>query len=320
MKVTVLGCGRWGSFLAWYANKIGHDVTLWGREESKNYQRLVHSRTNEYLQLPQNIHLTDRIAEAIEFAEIIFIAISAQELRGFAKQLNTMEITNKIFVLCMKGLELESGERLSQVFMEEIKSPVNLAIWVGPGHVQDFVKDIPNCMVIDSDHMNITKLLVDSFGSEIIRFYYGQDLLGNEIGAAAKNVIGIAAGMLDGLGYTSLKGALMARGTKEIARLVKAMGGNELTIYGLGHLGDYEATVFSTHSHNRRFGEAFVKNEPFEKLAEGAATVKALLQLSTNYDEELPICQAVHSVLFEGNDPKEQLIRLFMRPVKFEGI
>lgn len=320
MKVTVLGCGRWGSFLAWYSNKIGHDVILWGREESKNYQSLVHSRTNEYLQLPQNIHLTDRIAEAIEFAEIIFIAISAQELRGFAKLLNTMGITNKIFVLCMKGLEMESGERLSQVFMEEIKSAVHLAIWVGPGHVQDFVKDIPNCMVIDSDHMNITQLLVDSFGSEIIRFYYGQDLLGNEIGAAAKNVIGIAAGMLDGLGYISLKGALMARGTKEIARLVKAMGGDELTIYGLGHLGDYEATVFSNHSHNRRFGEAFVKKEPFEKLAEGVATVKALLQLSTIYNVELPICQAVHSVLSEVNDPKEQLIRLFMRPVKFEGI
>lgn len=185
---------------------------------------------------------------------------------------------------------MESGERLSQVFMEEIQPPVHIAIWVGPGHVQDFVKDIPNCMVIDSDHMNITKLLVDSFGSEIIRFYYGQDLLGNEIGAAAKNVIGIAAGMLDGLGYSSLKGALMARGTKEIARLVKAMGGNELTIYGLGHLGDYEATV------------------------------KALLQLSTKYDVELPICQTVNSVLTQGNDPKEQLIRLFMRPVKFEGI
>ncbi|WP_289137209.1 NAD(P)H-dependent glycerol-3-phosphate dehydrogenase [uncultured Brevibacillus sp.] len=144
--------------------------------------------------------------------------------------------------------------------------------------------------------------------------------MGNEIGAAAKNVIGIAAGMLDGLGYASLKGALMARGTKEIARLVKAMGGNELTIYGLGHLGDYEATVFSKHSHNRRFGEAFVRKEPFEKLAEGAATVKALLRLSTRYDVDLPICEAVDSVISEGNDPKEQLIKLFMRPMKFESI
>ncbi|MBW7457958.1 NAD(P)H-dependent glycerol-3-phosphate dehydrogenase [Paenibacillus sepulcri] len=320
MKVAVLGCGRWGSFLAWYANKLGHEVTLWGREASKHYQRLVDSRTNDYLILPQTIHITNKMVEAIQFAEIILIAISAQELRGFAKQLNTMGITNKSFVLCMKGLEMESGERLSQVLMEEIQSPVNVAIWVGPGHVQEFVQDIPNCMVIDSDDMNITKWIVDSFGSDTIRFYYGQDLLGNEIGAAAKNVIGIAAGMLDGLGYTSLKGALMARGTKEMARLVKAMGGSELTIYGLGHLGDYEATVFSRHSHNRRFGEAFVTKEPFGKLAEGAATVKALLQLSAKYNVELPICQAVDSVLSEGSDPKEQLIKLFMRPVKVEGI
>jgi glycerol-3-phosphate dehydrogenase (NAD(P)+) len=112
----------------------------------------------------------------------------------------------------------------------------------------------------------------------------------------------------------------MARGTKEMARLVKTMGGDELTIYGLGHLGDYEATVFSKHSHNRRFGEAFVKKEPFEKLAEGVATAKALLRLSEQYGVELPICQAVDSVLSEDSDPKEQLVRLFMRPVKSENV
>ncbi len=257
---------------------------MWGREASRNYQDFVHKRTNEYLRLPEDIRLTNEIGDAIQFADVILIAISAQELRGFAKQLNSIQIANKTFVLCMKGLEMESGKRLSQVFNEEIQPPVNLAIWVGPGHVQDFVNDIPNCMVIDSDNIDTTKLLVEGLGSETIRFYYGQDLLGNEIGAAAKNVIGIAAGMLDGLGYASLKGALMARGTKEIARLVRTMGGNEYTVYGLGHLGDYEATVFSKHSHNRRFGEALVRKERFEKLAEGAATVKALLRLSSDYN------------------------------------
>ncbi|MBP1960948.1 NAD(P)H-dependent glycerol-3-phosphate dehydrogenase [Paenibacillus aceris] len=320
MKISILGCGRWGSFLSWYANKQGHEVLLWGRDASQNYEKLLQTRKNDYLDLPLSIQLTNNLDEAIALAELVFIAISAQELRSFAKQLNSMKIANKTFVLCMKGLEMSSGERLTRVFMEEIQQPVDVAIWVGPGHVQDFVQDIPNCMVIDSDNINITKLIVDNLGSETIRFYYGEDLLGNEIGAAAKNVIGIAAGMLDGLGYSSLKGALMSRGTKEIARLVKAMGGDEMTVYGLGHLGDYEATVFSKHSHNRRFGEAFVKNEPFEKLAEGAATVKALLQLSAQYDVELPICQAVNSVIWEAQDAREQLIKLFMRPVKFERI
>ncbi|MDU0200750.1 MULTISPECIES: NAD(P)H-dependent glycerol-3-phosphate dehydrogenase [Paenibacillus] len=320
MKVTVLGCGRWGSFLSWYANQQGHDVTLWGREASRNYQKLLQTRTNDYLLLPQPIQLTNSLEEAAAFAELIFIAISAQELRGFAKQLNSLNLSDKTFVLCMKGLEENSGERLTSVIKQEIQQPVHVAIWVGPGHVQDFVQDIPNCMVIDSDDSQVTKLIVDSLGSETIRFYYGEDVLGNEIGAAAKNVIGIAAGILDGLGYSSLKGALMARGTKEIARLVKAMGGNELTVYGLGHLGDYEATVFSKHSHNRRFGEAFVKQEPFEKLAEGAATVKALLHLSAKYDVELPICQAVNAVLWKAQDAQEQIMKLFMRPVKFETI
>ncbi|BFT72216.1 NAD(P)H-dependent glycerol-3-phosphate dehydrogenase [Paenibacillus sp. P36] len=320
MKVTVLGCGRWGSFLSWYANKQGHDVKLWGREASRNYQKLLQTRTNDYLLLPQQIQLTNSLEEAVAFAELIFIAISAQELRGFAKQLNSLNLAGKSFVLCMKGLEVNTGERLTRVMKEEIQQPVHVAIWVGPGHVQDFVQDIPNCMVIDSDDSQVTKLIVDSLGSETIRFYYGEDVLGNEIGAAAKNVIGIAAGILDGLGYSSLKGALMARGTKEIARLVKAMGGNELTVYGLGHLGDYEATVFSKHSHNRRFGEAFVKQEPFEKLAEGAATVKALLHLSAKYDVELPICQAVNAVLWEEQDARDQIMKLFMRPVKFETI
>ncbi|RKP58147.1 NAD(P)H-dependent glycerol-3-phosphate dehydrogenase [Cohnella endophytica] len=319
MKVTVLGCGRWGSFLSWYADKIGHEVVLWGREGSKSYAGLEDRRANEYLTLSPNIHITNRLEEAIISAQVVLVAISAQELRGFAKQLNALEIEGKTFVLCMKGLEMESGKRLSQVMKEEIRSKVDVAIWVGPGHVQEFTKDIPNCMVIDSDHIDVTKRIVDSFGSETIRFYYGQDLIGNEMGAAAKNVIGIAAGMLDGLGYTSLKGALMARGTKEVSRLIKAMGGHEITAYGLGHLGDYEATVFSAHSNNRRFGEAFVRKESFGKLAEGVATAKALLRLSAEYRVELPICQAVDSVIDGGNDPKEQLLRLFMRPVKFES-
>ena len=135
MRVTVLGCERWGSFLSWYANKIELEVMLWGREASKNDQNIVHSRTNEYLSLPHDIRITNGIVDAIQFADIIFIAFSAQKLRGFAKQLNSIEIANKTFVLCTKGLEMESGKRLSQVFIEEIQSPVNLAIWVGPGHV-----------------------------------------------------------------------------------------------------------------------------------------------------------------------------------------
>ncbi|MFJ8415467.1 NAD(P)H-dependent glycerol-3-phosphate dehydrogenase [Bacillus paramycoides] len=319
LNISVLGCGRWGTFIAWYANKVGHNVMLWGRETSRNYIELNETRKNDYLKLSEDIELSNSLHKAISFAEIIIISISAQELRSFANQLNLInEIQGKAFVLCMKGLEATSGKRLSRVFGEIVGKNTNIAVWVGPGHVQDFVNDIPNCMVIGSENIGITKKIVQEFNSDLIRFYYGQDLIGNEIGAATKNVMGIAAGMLDGLNYSSLKGSLMARGTRELSRLVTAMGGNNLTIYGLSHLGDYEATLFSLHSHNRKFGEAFVLGQKFEKLAEGVSTVKALKELSKQYDVELPISNALYEILFESKDAKDTLEELFLRPVKFE--
>lgn len=319
MNISVLGCGRWGTFLAWYANKVGHNVCIWGREGSGNLLQLKENRKNEYLSISEEIKLTNSLEDAVSFADIIIISISAQQLRNLAKQLLLIsKVQEKIFVLCMKGLEATSGKRLSQVFKEELGSSTNVAVWLGPGHVQDFVRDIPNCMVIGSENIEVTKTVVNAFNSDLIRFYYGQDLVGNEIGAATKNVMGIAAGMLDGVNYTSLKGALMARGTREISRLVRAMGGNDITIYGLSHLGDYEATLFSPFSNNRRFGEDFVGERKFTKLAEGVATIKALQNLSQQYDVELPICNALFQVIFNEKDAEKTLLDLFLRPVKFE--
>ena len=184
--------------------------------------------------------------------------------------------------------------------------------------MQEFCRGVPNCMVIDSEQEDAKRYLVDAFSSDLIRFYYGQDLLGNEVGAASKNVVGIAAGMLDGLGLSSLKGALMSRGTREIARLIRAMGGDELSAYGLCHLGDYEATVFSQYSHNRQYGESFVRGERFEALAEGCYTVQALMTLGTRYEVELPICAAVNAVLYQQADPRDSISALFERSLKNE--
>ena len=218
----------------------------------------------------------------------------------------------------MKGLEAGTGRRLSEIVRSTLNASNRVAVWLGPGHVQEFTAGVPNCMVIDSSDPALKEELAEAFAGDLIRFYYGEDLLGNEIGAAAKNVIGIAAGMLDGLSLTTLKGALMSRGTREIARLIAAMGGNELSAYGLCHLGDYEATVFSRHSQNRRFGEAFVRGEAYDKLAEGYYTVRALIKLGAEYGVELPICQAVYDILFEGRDPRSALDALFKRERKRE--
>ncbi|HIX05306.1 MAG TPA: NAD(P)H-dependent glycerol-3-phosphate dehydrogenase [Candidatus Fournierella pullicola] len=317
MKLSVLGCGRWGTFLASY-HCAKNEVLLWGRPGSRGLAQLRAERRNEYQTLPESLLLGDDLAAALAFGPVVVISISAQQLRQLAAQIQQFDVKGKTFILCMKGIEVASGKRLTQVFREEVAQPVGLAVWVGPGHVQDFSAGVPNCMVVDSDDPATTDFIVDNLSSDLIRLYKGRDLIGTEVGAAAKNVIGIAAGMLDGAGYTSLKGALMARGAREIARLIRAMGGNELSAYGLCHLGDYQATLFSAHSHNRQFGESFIKGEPFDRLAEGASTVQALVRLGDEYNVDLPICQTVNDLLYNGLSANEVLPRLFSRSVKGE--
>ena len=225
MKITVIGCGRWGTFIAWYLNRIGHDVTLYGRAGSHNMQRLMKERKNDYVALPDSLKLTNDL-ECVTQAEVIVISISSQNLQSLCDTLAPSDLRYKTFVLCMKGIEISTGRRLSQIMEDNIDASNRIAVWLGPGHVEEFYRGVPNCMVIDSSHDATKQMLVEQFSSDLIRFYYGMDLIGNEIGGAAKNVIGIAAGMLDGVGRSSLKGPLMARGPREIARLIKAMGGN----------------------------------------------------------------------------------------------
>lgn len=317
MKMTVVGCGRWGSFIAWYCHRLGHEVTLYGRPGSSAMARLAATRQNGLLELPPAVALSTDLA-CLQSAQVILISIGAQNLRGLMKELEGQALKNKIFVLCMKGLEADTGQRLSLIVGGSLDPSNALAVWLGPGHVQEFLSGVPNCMVIDSLQEETKNLLVEALSGSLIRFYYGQDLIGNEIGAAAKNVIGIAAGMLDGLGLSTLKGALMSRGTREVARLIAALGGKELSAYGLCHLGDYEATVFSQYSHNRRFGEALVRGEPYGELAEGYATVRALVKLGKEYGVDLPICRAVYQVLYQGTDPEDSLQDLFSRSLKNE--
>ena len=318
MKITVIGAGRWGSCIAWYLDRTGHDVTLYGPEDTPDMIAFTNTRTNGLITIPESMKLCYDLKSALE-ADVIVISIGSQGLRSLIDEINAIDTdTERTFILCMKGIEIESGMRLTEVVEEQSKFKVNVAVWIGPGHVQEFYRGIPNCMIIDSKNSELKKKLVDEFSSDLIRFYYGEDLLGNEVGAAAKNVIGIAAGMLDGMELSSLKGALMSRGTREVSRLIKTMGGNELSAYGLCHLGDYEATVFSQFSHNRMFGETYIKGETYGKLAEGYYTAAALHNLCKKYGVEMPICETVYQILYNNVEPKEALDNLFKRPIKKE--
>lgn len=314
-----MGCGRWGTFIAWYLDRQNHKVKLYGIESSKTYAQLKNERSNGTIPLTENMELTNNLKETVELSEAIVISVGAQNLRGFMEEIKPYGLKNKTIILCMKGIEDNSGKRLSEVVLEFIDpKETSLAVWVGPGHPQDFINGIPNCMVIDSYDIEVKEKLIKEFSSDLIRFYYGNDMIGNELGAAIKNVIGIAAGMLDGMGKTALKGALMTRGAHEVALLIEAMGGNPMSAYGLSHLGDYQATVFSEYSHNRMFGEQFVKKQKYEKLAEGVATTKALKLLSEKYNVAMPICEGIYQALFENKDPEKTLQDMFMRTIKNE--
>ena len=318
-NVFVIGCGRWGTFIAWYLDKIGHTVSLYGREQSDHMKELLETRKNQYLSLSETINLTTSYKE-LDKADYIIISVSAQKLQEVVYELANQFLRGKTIVLCMKGIEIETGRRLSQIASDTLEHSNKIAVWLGPGHVQEFYRGIPNCMVIDSNDELIKDELIRNFSSELIRFYYGADLIGNEIGAAAKNVIGIAAGMLEGLDLSSLKGALMARGTSEVARLIVAMGGKASTVYGLCHLGDYEATLFSAHSHNLCFGKNIVQGKTYNQLAEGYYTVKAVRNLGKAYGVELPICEAVYQIVYEKKEPKNILKSLFDRSLKNEFV
>lgn len=314
MKFSVLGSGRWGSFIAWYLNKIGNDVVLWGLPDDKDINNLINTRKNNYVSFPDSIKLSTNLNETLTASDYIVISISSQGLRNLMQNVKQIEgYQTKKYILCMKGIEKNTGARLSTILTNNGVSQDNIAVWVGPGHIQAFVAGVPSVMLIDSYNEDYSKFLAVNLKSDLIRFYQGHDIIGSEIGAASKNVIGLAAGLLDGMGYSTLKGGLMARGAREISRLIEACGGNPMSAYGLCHLGDYEATLFSEFSHNRKWGECFAKNMPFDKLAEGVDTSSALLTLAEQVGVELPITQTVFDVIHQKITKEDALKKLFER-------
>lgn len=318
-QISVIGCGRWGTFLGWYvANYCDVEtVLMYDIPNSPTFVQLSSERKNDYLTLSDNMLLTSNIEEALR-NDFIIISISCQNLRKLAKQINDYDVNGKTFLLAMKGLEEPSAEILANVFAQEVKQNVHISTLGGPGHVEDYMRKVPSAAVIDSFEPETQDRVIKFMQSNLIRFYYGNDIIGNQIGAALKNVVGLAAGILDGLGWYGLKGALMARAPIEVSRLIKFKGGNPASVYGLAHLGDYEATLFSRNSHNRMFGENFAKGVPYTKLAEGVDTLKAVKAIADRENIDMPICQALYRVLFENADIEKTIRELFDRALKKE--
>lgn len=316
---SLIGCGRWGTFLGWYSVNYAkfNQVNMYDIPTSPNFIELKETRKNPYLSLTDNMILHEDIADVLK-NDFIIISIGCQHFRSLCKQLNGYDLSGKTFLLAMKGLEENTAKTMYQIMREEVKQPIHIAVLAGPGHVQDYMKKVPSCAVIDSDEPETTKRVISLMQSELIRFYFGSDLIGNQIGAALKNIIGLAAGILDGLEWYGLKGALMARAPVEVGRFIGHFGGNPKTAYGLSHLGDYEATLFSKHSHNRMFGEKFARGEDFGKLAEGVPTLQAVKTIADKENIDMPICQALYKVIYEKADIKSTIRSMFDRDLKQE--
>jgi glycerol-3-phosphate dehydrogenase (NAD(P)+) len=313
-KITVLGCGRWASFHAWYqSEKLHNDVTMWGRAGDPYFADLMKTKKNSYITMPENLRYSTDLEASLNFADTIIIAISAQAMQEFSQNIGKLEPQNKTFVLCMKGIDQNTGERLSEILRKNIPANNHICVWVGPGHIQELTADQPNVMIISGDNQETVKHLINMFESPLISILSSDDLVGVEVGAAAKNVMGIAAGFLDGLGKSSLKGALMARGCYEVSMLIEKMGGNKLTAFGMSHLGDFEATLFSKNSHNRRYGEEYIKGCLSDNIgtAEGVGTTKAMYHLAQKYGVYMPITTTIYRILYLNASKNDVIYDLF---------
>ena len=318
-KASVIGAGRWGTFLAWYLSEYNRadEVCIYGLEKSKTFQKLRENRKNEYLSLQNNIKLTSNLEFTLQ-SDFIIISIDAQNLKFLATEISNYTVEGRTFILAMKGIDIEEKKRLSEIMFEKINQNINVAVLLGPGHVEDYTKGIPNCAVIDSNNKQTKDAVVNLMQSRLIRPYYGNDLIGNEIGGAYKNVIGIAAGMLDGLGYCSLKGALMSRSVFEVGKFIEKCGGNPRSASGLAFLGDFEATLFSQHSKNRMFGEMFVKDRNTKKDCEGYYTLKAVYEIGKDLEIDLPITNILYEIIYNNMPFQDGLKKLFKRNITKE--
>lgn len=326
-KIAVIGAGGWGLALGLLLHENGHEVMFWCYEE-KEKDHILKYRENKRclpgIKIPVEIQFTCQMEEVLEDADIAILAVPSKATRLTARKMKDFLESQTIVVNVSKGIEESSLLCLADVIEEEIHKPV--VILSGPSHAEEVARHIPTTVTVSSKDMNEALIIQELFMSPYFRVYTNDDLIGVELGGALKNVIALAAGIVDGMGYgDNTKAALMTRGMTEIIRLGVAMGGQEMTFSGLAGIGDLIVTCMSSHSRNRRAGELIGQglsvDEAMERVnmvVEGVPTVRAAHALKEKYDVEMPIIEATYSVLFEGQPVKETIDRLMMRDKKDE--
>jgi len=329
LKITVLGNGGWGTALAILLKNKGFDVSLWGafKEDIEAIKKAGENK--KFLpgfKIPKSIQLTSEIYTACEGANIITLAIPSRFLRDVITKNKTILKESQVgFVSVVKGIEEKSLKRMSEI-AREVLGDIEIAVLSGPSIAPEVSRGIPTAVVVASEDEIFARKVSDIFRAERFRVYTNKDVIGVELGGAFKNIIAIASGISDGLGFgANTKAAILTRGLIEMTRLGLAMGGSRDTFQGLSGLGDMITTCVSPEGRNHRFGEEIGKGNKPELLLnksvmeiEGVWTSAAAAKLGKIHNIELPITQQVHAVLFENKSPLLAVNELMTREPKSE--
>ena len=327
-KAGVIGAGSWGCALARVLDKNGHEVTVWSvleDEISMLREKREHTDKLPGVKLSEKIIFTSDLKEAMKGMDLLVLAVPSAYTRKTAKKMASFAVPGQIIVSVAKGIEEDSLMTLTEVIKEEIPS-ADAAVLCGPSHAEEVGKELPTTLVAGAETRDTAEYIQGMFMNEVFRVYTSPDVLGMELGGALKNVIALAAGIADGMGYgDNTKAALITRGIAEIARLGVKMGGAIESFTGLTGIGDLIVTCASVHSRNRKAGYLMGQGKTMQEamddvqmVVEGVYSTKAAVKLGEKYGVPLPIINKVNEILFEDKDPKEAVNELMLRDSKAE--
>lgn len=328
-KIGVVGAGSWGTALALVLGKNGHEVTLWSSREAKA-KELCEIRENKDklpgVKIPEEIEITADIETAVKDKELIVLGVPSLYIRGTAAKMAPFIQAGQVIVNVSKGIEESTLYTMTDIIAEEIPN-AEVAVLSGPSHAEEVSRNIPTTVVAGAKNRKTVEKVQSIFMNEVFRVYTSPDMLGIEVGGALKNVIALAAGISDGLGFgDNTKAALITRGIAEMSRLGVAMGGYQETFSGLAGMGDLIVTCASKHSRNRRagylIGQGYSMQDAMDEVkmvVEGVHSAKAALKLADKYYVRMPIIEQVNAVLFDGKSATEAVRDLMIRDGKTEN-
>jgi glycerol-3-phosphate dehydrogenase (NAD(P)+) len=329
-KIGIIGAGSWGIALSTVAAKNGHEVIVWSilpEEIDMLREKREHVDKLPGVKLPENVSFTTDLEETVKSSDILVLAVPSVFTRSTAKNMAPFIKDGQIIVCVAKGIEESTLMTLTDVVEDEIKN-ADVAVMCGPSHAEEVGIGLPTTVVAGAKTRATAEKIQDIFMNEVFRVYTSPDVLGMELGGALKNVIALAAGMVDGLGYgDNTKAALITRGIAEIERLAIKMGAKAETLSGLTGIGDLIVTCESRHSRNRKAGMLMGQGYTMEQataevkmVVEGIYSAKAALALAKKYDVDLPIIEEVNKVLFENKPAKEAVVDLMLRDKRVEHV